>query len=388
MGLPPPSHAEPLPQGIARGGSRHPNHARRRPELTVVLSLAFAAPCCGLAPGALVAQNARLQGIQCGLAPSRFADEVVLPLLPEGGKNWQVTNRFGNVVTSRDVVGLPPGQWQHTGVDYVLGGSTEASGDQTVHAIAAGTVVFSTASAANPVPRRGGLVVVHHVAAGDREFQVPAWTNPSGASGYPPSTTRNFYSYYLHLSPEGLAAQGKVVEAGEEIGHTYSRAEQLRLGLAYPPHLHLEVWTQCVEADRNGYDSPGPEFTSGLGNPEVDAAAFLMENAWATLPNGTEDKERQVTFRADGTVLAGVVPLTRVREPVDVSGASVLVSPPAVLRGYQVILVVDPDVGAREAYLLGEGLPNPRNLLPQGWAVQLLAQLVTGGPLWAAARRG
>jgi len=70
------------------------------------------------------------------------------------------------------------GYWQHTGVDYVLGGSTASSENQTVYAAGTGVVVFSTRSNKNPLPKRGGLVIIKHHTAQDDEYDIQAMRIP------------------------------------------------------------------------------------------------------------------------------------------------------------------------------------------------------------------
>lgn len=316
----------------------------------------------------LLGQRA-LEGINCSLAPDRTATTVQPAVLPSEESGWRISNAFGNEVTNAEVAGLGTGRWRHTGIDLLLDGRSAASGGQPVHAVADGVVVFSTASNPNPIPERGGLLIVRHLAPDDRSFRIPAWS--SGASAYPQSETREFLSYYLHLSPEGLHEQGKQVTAGEVIGRTYTPTEKQRHRFVYVPHLHLEIWSVCSPTERNGYDSPGREFDSALGHPVIDPKGFLDENggsgeeAWVELdPGGSAGS---ITFREDHTVILD----GRVIARGNADETVVLVSPPSPVRSYRIILLVDTDVGARHAYVSGGTPPGSMvNLAPDGWVVQ------------------
>lgn len=315
-----------------------------------------------------LAGQQRLQEMDCALRPDRAAVALQPALAAADGGEWTISNQFGEEVTRGSVPGVTNG-WRHTGIDLLLNGRPAESGGQPVHAVGDGVVVFSTASNPNPVPARGELLIVRHVAPDGRPFRIPAWT--SGSSGYPQSEAGEFLSYYLHLSPAGLYEQGTQVTAGEVIGRTYTQSEKQRNGYAYVPHLHLEVWSECSVIERNGYDAPGTEFDRALGNPVVDPEGFLDANGrpgadWAELSPGGSAGE--ITFRADHTVLYGGRQIAR-------GGADetlVLVSPPSPRQGYRIVLVVDADVGARQAYVVGgAGAPGVSgNLAPEGWRVQ------------------
>ena len=124
-------------------------------------------------------QTSKLEGIDCNkLIPTDYkAAYFSEPVKPVGNKTWKVTNHFGNVLTAADLPGLPSGYWQHTGVDYLLNGSSADSQNQKVYAAADGVVVFSTKTKSNknPVPSRGGLVIIKHVAPANRMFSIPSF---------------------------------------------------------------------------------------------------------------------------------------------------------------------------------------------------------------------
>lgn len=222
-----------------------------------------------------------LEGMDCSLEPGERASVFQEPVRPARGKVWEITNDFGNVVTRADVPGLPPGFWQHTGVDYLLGGSSKASEGQTVYAAGSGVVAFSTKSNPNPLPRRGGLVIIRHLAPDGEEYKIPGYeeTFTTGAQtftiSYPAFETEEILTYYLHLDPDQIfVSQGDQVTIGMPIAKLYNR-QDFPTKFAYPPHLHFEVWKQCTNIERNGYDRANTEFQASVTDLLVDSVSFL-----------------------------------------------------------------------------------------------------------------
>ncbi len=212
----------------------------------------------------------KLNGIRCDLEPAKRVDSFKMPVLPSGGKSWQVTNDFGNRVTNTDVPGLPKGVWQHTGVDYLLGGSSSASQSQPVYAAAHGIVVFSTKSNTNPIPARGGLVIIKHLAPKGSKFVAVGYNGKGGS--YTEFETEEIYTYYLHLDEDKILVKtGDNVEAGGQIAQLYDSKNKKYV---YVPHLHFEVWSKCSAIERNGYD-PDKTLKNWLRNPVIDPISFL-----------------------------------------------------------------------------------------------------------------
>lgn len=137
--------------------------------LTVVLASFRSGEC--------LAQSLRLQGIDCTLQSRESAADFAAPVRVVNGKTWKVTNDFGNVVTNADIPGLPTGYWQHTGADYLLDGRSAQSQGQSIYPSADGVVVFSTIRDGNknPLPRRGGVIVIRHLAPRGYSFHIPSF---------------------------------------------------------------------------------------------------------------------------------------------------------------------------------------------------------------------
>lgn len=215
-----------------------------------------------------------LNGIRCDIEPAKRVDSFKMPVLPVGNKTWQVTNDFGNRVTNKDVPGLPNGVWQHTGADYLLGGSSAASQNQSIYTAANGVVVFSTASNPNPVPARGGLIIIRHLAPKGSKFTVVRYNGKAGV--YEAFETEEIYTYYLHLDPAKILVQtGENVEAGRQIAQTYN-SKDVGKGkkYVYVPHLHFEVWSACSKTELNGYETDG-DLKKSLRKPVIDPISFL-----------------------------------------------------------------------------------------------------------------
>lgn len=211
-----------------------------------------------------------LNGIRCDLLPSQRVDSFKMPVLPVGNKTWLVTNKFGNRVTNQDVPGLPAGAWQHTGVDYLLGGSSSESQNQPVYAAANGIVVFSTKSNPNPVPARGGLIIIRHLAPQGSKFSVVKYDGAAGS--YAEFETEEVYTYYLHLDTSNILVEtGENVSAGQQIAQTYDKKNKKYV---YVPHLHFEVWSACSKTELNGYEPDGT-LKKSLRNPVIDPISFL-----------------------------------------------------------------------------------------------------------------
>lgn len=169
------------------------------------------------------------------------------------------------------------------GVDYLVGGSSQKSQNQTVYAAASGIVVFSTRSNENPKPARGGLVVIRHVApdfpntSGER-YPNPAFQQQFVADkspfqiAYLAFDTQDIATYYLHLDPSQIfVSKGDEVVIGQAIGKLYSRSDKF----AYPPHLHFEVWKKCQVTEFNGYETAGSAFQSAVDSTLMDPVGFL-----------------------------------------------------------------------------------------------------------------
>ena len=216
----------------------------------------------------------KLSGIRCDLVPTNRADIFKMPVLPVGNKKWGVTNEFGNRVTNTDVPGLPNGTWQHTGVDYLLNGSSVSSQNQTIYAAANGIVVFSTKSNPNPVPARGGLIIIRHLAPQGSKFLVVKYDGKGGS--YPEFETEEIYTYYLHLDTDKILVNtGDNIEAGKQIAQTYDyKNVGKNKKYVYVPHLHLEVWSVCSKTELNGYEPDGI-LKKSLRNPVIDPISFL-----------------------------------------------------------------------------------------------------------------
>ncbi len=230
----------------------------------------------------LALSQLKLQGIDCTLNPGERASSFHKPVLPIHGEKWEITNGFGNVVTSKDVPGLPSGYWQHTGIDYLLGGSSSASQQQTVYAAGAGRVVFSTNSNPNPNNRRGGLVIIRHMAPKGELYQVPAYTKSFMAGrdiftiSNPAFESQEILTYYLHLDPEQVfVSQGDDVSIGQPIAKLYS-IKDVPKKFIYPPHLHFEVWERCSTIERNGYDLADTQFQEAVTDLLIDPASSLI----------------------------------------------------------------------------------------------------------------
>jgi murein DD-endopeptidase MepM/ murein hydrolase activator NlpD len=230
-----------------------------------------------------IAQNTTLKGINCKLEPIERAGLFQQPVKSVGKKEWQVSeNDFGNIVTNKDVPGLPVGYWQHTGVDYLLNGRSIDSQGQMIYAAGSGVVIFSTTSNPNPLPKRGGLLIIRHLAPQGEPYQIPKYEKAvtfgkeSTTISYSSYQTNEILTYYLHLDPEQiLVKQGDQVRAGQPIARLYYSKDVPRK-YVYVPHLHFEIWTKCVETERNGYDIPGDKQCLGaVTNPLIDPVSFL-----------------------------------------------------------------------------------------------------------------
>lgn len=238
---------------------------------TILLAFSFAA--------LTVTAQLTLENINCRLEPLKPVDSFVMPVRDIGNKIWHISNSFGNRVTNKDVKGLPDGVWQHTGDDFVLG-STSGSQSQSVYAIGDGVVIFSTATNKNPNPLRGGLVIIRHLAPEGKRFVVSRYDGAAGK--YAEFSMGEIYSYYLHLNPDAIyVKQNEQVARGQEIARLYSFSEQKKKNLAYPPHLHLEIWSTCGKTDSrvnktelNGYEPDG-QLQNSLKNPVIDPETFL-----------------------------------------------------------------------------------------------------------------
>lgn len=216
----------------------------------------------------------KLNGINCGLEPSKRVDSFKMPVSPANGKSWEITNDFGNRVTNKDISGLPNGIWQHTGVDYLLGGSSSLSQNQPIYAAGNGIVVFSTKSNTNPVSARGGLVIVKHLAPKGRKFIAVGYKGKAGS--YEKFETEEIYTYYLHLDADKILVNtGDDVDAGQQIAQTYD-LKNVGKGkkYAYVPHLHFEIWSKCSATELNGYEADGT-LKKSLRNPVIDPVGFL-----------------------------------------------------------------------------------------------------------------
>jgi murein DD-endopeptidase MepM/ murein hydrolase activator NlpD len=226
-------------------------------------------------------QTTELTGINCNLTPREPATKFTLPVKPINNTSWVITNGFGNVVTNVDIPGLPAGYWQHTGADYVLGGSTRLSEKRPVYAAANGIVVFSTKTATNknPIPKRGGVVIIKHSAGQNSHYKFLEYkkTFTAGSSfsiSYPALETNDFYTYYLHLDPDKITvAQGDSVQYDQQIAETYSYADSLSK-YAYRPHVHFEVWRTCGPPERNGYDPANQQFQAGVNSLLLSPSPF------------------------------------------------------------------------------------------------------------------
>ena len=227
-------------------------------------------------------------------------------------------NPFGAVTVGGGDSGLLPGTWQHTGIDIPSNGKT-----MDIHAADNGVVVFSSLDVNIPSdlkcpprtqtdpPRpalctfldRGGLVVIKHLVAGDDGdvLTVPAYKCPgkeSAGTCHDELSTGEVITYYLHLHPETITVHtGDQVLAGQLIGHAYTDTEKKRLGLAYPPHLHLEVWRDCSTIERNGYEPEGAEFRQTVGRPLLDPLHFERARHDATLGIRPKDSKGFAALR-------------------------------------------------------------------------------------------
>lgn len=222
----------------------------------------------GVKTDAIYAQTA-LNNIRCSLVPAKKIDHFEMPVRPVATKGWHITNPFGNKVKNTDVPGLPNGIWQHTGVDYLLNWSSTESQNRQIYAAAAGRVVFSTKTDKNPSPARGGLVILRHLAPDGHKITVAGHSGPAGS--YKGFETSEVFTYYLHLDPDSISVgNGDEVGRGEEIARLYGK----NAGFAYVPHLHLEIWSSCVDTELNGYEPDGT-LQSKLKNPVIDPESFL-----------------------------------------------------------------------------------------------------------------
>ncbi len=212
----------------------------------------------------------KLSGVQCGLEPSKRADFFKMPVLDTGGNSWQITNDFGNRVTNKDIPGLPGGFWQHTGVDYLLGGSSSASQNQPIYSIGNGIVIFSTKSNPNPLPTRGGLVIIKHLAPRGSKFIAFRYNGKAGS--YEEFETEEIFSYYLHLDESKILVKtGDNIDAGGKIAELYDKQNKK---YTYVPHLHFEIWSVCSNSELNGYEPDG-RLKNVLKNPVIDPISFL-----------------------------------------------------------------------------------------------------------------
>lgn len=228
-----------------------------------------------------------LSGLRCELTPHQ--DATHLPNLAKviagdhahlfEASRVSTHNPFGAIVIGSDRTGLPSGSWQHTGIDVpvnIVKGTMIRAADN-------GVVVFSTAgipAAALPSSfrARGGVVVIKHVVTPPAKFKVPKYACPFGGTGkqcHDDFSATELLTYYLHLHPDYIKVTvGAQILAGQEIGRTYTTSEQNALGMAYPPHLHFELWWGCTTNERNGYEPLGSIFESFVGNPLIDPIFF------------------------------------------------------------------------------------------------------------------
>ncbi len=281
-------------------------------RLNVILFMTFALHFIAILSKECFAQNVRLQGIICNLEPKEKASDFTEPVKSANGTSWKVTNDFGNVVTNVDIPGLPSGYWQHTGIDYLLNGRSVESQGQSVYAAANGVVVFSTGIEGNknPLPRRGGMVIIRHLAPQGRGFYMDGFERIYTAGKqtttvtYPAYRSNEVLTYYLHLDPEEiLVKQGDQVSKGQEIAKLYESADYKSGKYAYPPHLHFEVWIRCVEIERNGYDGFGAEFRNGVSSPVLDPLTFL--SSIRVGPVLTDPSRRETSPRIPSNVALG-----------------------------------------------------------------------------------
>lgn len=243
-----------------------------------------------------------LSGIDCSLKPDDFAIGFASPLraIDVNGDDepdaWEISNDFGNLISCNDVAGLPCEHlWHHTGVDYLLGSATSSqhSDNRPVYAVDNGIVVFSTNGNTNPRSKRGGLVIIKHMAPPGVKFYVPSYSEEFSGSGQPFKImtnlriTEEIFSYYLHLAEPPLVAKGDTVSRGQNIGQTYGKDE----GFAFAPHLHLEIWWKCQSSEPNGYETEGSQFQSTATNQLVNPDSFIYWNreAMNVIPDGTSE---------------------------------------------------------------------------------------------------
>lgn len=271
-----------------------------RRSLGALTGGAFAATLF-LAPELAHAQ-AVLKGIRCQEEPTSNAQRFSMPVRDGGGVVWNNEyNPFGIPVskdTDKDLASLPPGWWQHTGVDWGVRGG--GSGRQPIYAIGAGVVVFSTSTPGQSVVlgkeqrdltrRRGGAVIIKHTAPAGQLYELPAYSkrfkrgSVSATVSYPSLRTRSLYSYYLHLDPNAIeVTAGDDVTADRRIGRLFNLGE----GYLYDPHLHFELWISCPEEERNGYDQLGPQFEAAVNAPLLDANA-LWKSDWKLVKDPLE----------------------------------------------------------------------------------------------------
>jgi murein DD-endopeptidase MepM/ murein hydrolase activator NlpD len=271
--------------------------------------------CClgTLSESTSLGQNTELAGINCQLAPREPATQFTVPVKPINGTSWLITNGFGNVVTNADVPGLPAGNWQHTGIDYVLGGSTRLSEKRTVYAAANGVVVFSTKTPTNknPGPKRGGMVIIKHSAGQNAhykisEFKKTFWAGSNFTISYPAFETQDVYTYYLHLDPDKITVgQGDYVQYDQPIAQTYSYADSLSK-YSYRPHVHFELWRTCGPPERNGYDSANQQFQAGVNALLLSPLPFP---AYVS-PQVTSVPQRNVVVSRSLTISPGAGPFS------------------------------------------------------------------------------
>lgn len=119
---------------------------------------------------------------------------------PDASKRWRDAQPFLQSYSSSE-------RGYHLGADYNLG-SGNADENKLVYAVADGRVTYSTVR----TDRARGTVAIEHL-------------TPEG-----PIT-----SFYLHLAPSGLPANGALVSKGAVIGKISPSISGM------PPHLHFEI---------------------------------------------------------------------------------------------------------------------------------------------------
>ena len=212
-----------------------------------------------------VAGGLKLNGLNCALLPAKSTDRLpnLGAVVRTNGRLASVggvatLNPFGAVTVGGGDSGLPPGTWQHTGIDIPSNGKT-----MDIHAADNGVVVFSSLDVNIPSdlkcpprtqtdpPRpalctfldRGGLVVIKHlVAGGDGDvLTVPAYKCPgkesAGTCHDELSTGEMIYVLPAPASRDdygthGRSGPGRATDRPRLHGH---REEATRIRVPTPP---------------------------------------------------------------------------------------------------------------------------------------------------------